>query len=256
MDIDKIIDDIAKDTIKEEIKAETDGAADGISKILCIPENELYKHFGSVDLKDEETRTNIYKRFLNDTKKYIDNFLLTCEDTNADKGMYKCSLETWKACVTYIGIEYFKTNKLVMDYKREHAEGGKRLNDDLIEIGLTVYENYCNLYRKQFFIYDSCKFMGISLDKMYVLSDLHGRYLKKAHTIQEDSMRTALASGRSNVTAMAILLNHDYDYTRTTQVIHTNDNKSLTAESLPKLQAQDIVAIENKNFKPNSPEAL
>ena len=58
--------------------------------------------------------------------------------------------------------------------------------------------------------------------------------LKKAHTMQESSMRTALASGRSNVTAMAILLNHDYDYTRTTQVVHTID-KIKSADSLPML---------------------
>lgn len=253
MNIDKIIDDIAKETIKEEIN---DGRADDINKVLWIPENELYRYFGGIDLKDEDIRILIYKRFLKDTKDYINEFLKTSEDVNADKGMYKCSLETWKACVSYIGIEYFKTNKLVMDYKREHAEGGKRLNDDLIEIGLTVYEEHCNLYRKQFFIYDSCKFLGISLDKMYMLSDLHGRYLKKAHTIQEDSMRTALASGRSNVTAMAILLNHDYDYTRTTQIIHTNENKNLSAENLPKLQTQDIVTIENKNLKPDKTEML
>lgn len=257
MDIERIIDGVADEVKKESIKENTKGGSDSIEDILVIPENELYRYFGGVDLKDEDIRTLIYKRFLKDTKDYINEFLKTSEDVNADKGMYKCSLETWKACVSYIGIEYFKTNKLVMDYKREHAEGGRRLNDDLIEIGLTVYEEHCNLYRKQFFIYDSCKFLGISLDKMYMLSDLHGRYLKKAHTIQEDSMRTALASGRSNVTAMAILLNHDYDYTRTTQVIHSNDTKSLCAENLPRLaQNQDVVADEGQNLKPNKSEDL
>ncbi len=64
-------------------------------------------------------------------------------------------------------------------------------------------------------------------------------------------MRTALASGRSNVTAMAILLNHDYDYTRTTQVIHTSDSKRLTADNLPKLeQPQDVVP----DAKANTPQ--
>ena len=60
--------------------------------------------------------------------------------------------------------------------------------------------------------------------------------------MQESSMRTALASGRSNVTAMAILLNHDYDYTRTTQVVHTVD-KIKTADTLPLLSG-DIPNIE------------
>ena len=59
------------------------------------------------------------------------------------------------------------------------------------------------------------------------------------------------------VTAMAILLNHDYDYTRTTQVIHSNDTKSLCAENLPRLaQNQDIVTDEGQNLKPNKSEDL
>ena len=75
---------------------------------------------------------------------------------------------------------------------------------------------------------------------MYLLNDLHAAVLKKAHTAQEGSMRAALASGRSNVTAMAILLNHDYDYTRTTQVIHTSDSKQLRADDLPQLLPDDL----------------
>ena len=77
--------------------------------------------------------------------------------------------------------------------------------------------------------------MGVSKELMWRLSELHGDLLKKAHNAQESSMRSALASGRSNVTAMAILLNHDYDYTRTTQVIHTSGSDKLTADRLPEL---------------------
>ena len=76
--------------------------------------------------------------------------------------------------------------------------------------------------------------MGLNHDTIYELSTKYADILKKAHTMQESSMRTALASGRSNVTAMAILLNHDYDYTRTTQVIHTTD-KIKSADTLPTL---------------------
>ena len=73
---------------------------------------------------------------------------------------------------------------------------------------------------------------------MYKLNNIHADLLKKAHTAQESSYRTALASGRSNVTAMAILLNHDYDYTRTTQVIHTSD-KIKSADTLPTLKIDE-----------------
>ena len=99
---------------------------------------------------------------------------------------------------------------------------------------MEVYEHFCRLYRKQFFIYDCALFLGISRDTIYKLNTTYTDALKKAHTMQESSMRTALASGRSNVTAMAILLNHDYDYTRTTQVVHTID-KIKSADSLPML---------------------
>lgn len=240
MDIDKIIKGIAQEVLNE---GHEDGEAGEVDKIMNAPKKELYKLFGSVNLKSEDIRTAIYKRFKADTQIYIDDFLATCEDVNASQGMYKCSLETWKACAHNIGFEYFRTYKLNRNYNRESTEGGSRLDDDLIEIGLILYEEYCNTYRKQFFIYDSCKFLGISLDNMYMLNELHTRYLKKAHSIQEDSMRTALASGRSNVTAMAILLNHDYDYTRTTQVIHTT-NKEKSAQELPKLEETQDIGLE------------
>ena len=241
MDIDRIIEDLAKEVIQENKGSEAQ------ESILTIPKKDLYKFLGCQNLKNEEVKAQVYRRFKEDTQTYINDFLLSCEDANADKGMYKCSLETWKACANYIGIEYFKTYKLNRNYKRESAEGGNRLDDDLIEIGLTIYEDYCNIDRQQFFIYDSCKFLGIDLDNMYMLNKLHTRYLKKAHSIQEDSMRTALASGRSNVTAMAILLNHDYDYTRTTQVIHTSNNGQISAVDLPRLEdIQDIDVIEGK----------
>ena len=63
--------------------------------------------------------------------------------------------------------------------------------------------------------------------------------------MQESSMRTALASGRSNVTAMAILLNHDYDYTRTTQVIHTSE-RIKSADTLPCLNDEKTLKISDQ----------
>ena len=74
--------------------------------------------------------------------------------------------------------------------------------------------------------------------------------LKRAHTIQESSMRTALASGRSNVTAIAILLNHDYNYTRTTEIIHSSD-RIKSADTLPVLKIDDITNNEIKRSSEN-----
>ena len=75
--------------------------------------------------------------------------------------------------------------------------------------------------------------------------------------MQESSMRTALASGRSNVTAMAILLNHDYDYTRTTQVIHTTEQIK-SADTLPCLNDEKTLKIgyQNQEKIQNSSEMM
>lgn len=250
MDIDKICEDIAA-----EVTAA--GAGDLQYKILNAPLEELKIVLGACDLKNEDIRAAIFERYQADCNILIDEFISTSDDPQASNGMYKCSLETWKTCAATIGRNYFLKYKLVRDYKRERAEGGLRLNNDLMDVGLALYEYYCNKFRKQFFIYDSAKFLGLSLDSMYTLSELHARYLKKAHSIQEDSMRTALASGRSNVTAMAILLNHDYDYTRTTQVIHTDSRQNLTADKLPQLsQVQDIVLTDNPALTLNDIDGL
>ena len=251
MDVDKIINDIAAAALDQA------GQKDNTDIILSCPVGDLGRVVSNYDLKDPDNQKILLDRWRNDIEGYIKEFLSGSDDPHAGEGLYKCSLETWKACANYIGLNYFLKYKLVRDYKREKTEGGARLQDSLIELGLVLYEDLCNKYRKQFFIYDSCKFLGISLDYMYTLNDMHARYLKKAHSIQEDSMRTALASGRSNVTAMAILLNHDYDYTRTTQVIHTSDSKRLTADNLPKLeQIQDIVIGDQKKIIPDSTELL
>lgn len=232
MDIDKIINDVAASVQDQQQNI----------NILECPIEQLKIGLSSVDLNDIDIQALILRRWRGDVLQYIDNYLVSCPDPHAADGMYKCSLETWKACACSIGLNYFLKYKLVRDYNREAREGGARFNDALIELGLTLYEQFCNDYRKQFFIYDSCKFLGMNLDSMYTLNDIHARYIKKAHSVQEDSMRSALASGRSNVTAIAILLNHDYDYTRTTQVIHTTGRENLRADDLPKLeQTQDVV---------------
>ena len=144
--------------------------------------------------------------------------------------MIYCNLETWQACADDIGRYYFKKNKYLVE---SHRRGGA-YREELLILAMEVYEHFCRLYRKQFFIYDCAMFLGITRETIYELSSKYSDMLKKAHTMQESSMRTALASGRSNVTAMAILLNHDYDYTRTTQVIHTTD-KIKSADTLPTL---------------------
>jgi hypothetical protein len=251
MNIDKIIKNVTDNVIKETAQQQPD------NNILYCPVDTLKIVLAGVDLNDIDIQSLILQRWRVDILDYIDNYLVSCPDPHANEGMYKCSLETWKACACRIGLDYFLKYKLVRDYNREAREGGLRFNDGLIELGLTLYEQFCNDYRKQFFIYDSCKFLGMNLDSMYTLNDIHARYIKKAHSVQEDSMRSALASGRSNVTAMAILLNHDYDYTRTTQVIHTSGRDNLRADDLPKLeQTQDIVIDSLQQLPQNNDNAL
>ena len=227
MDINKVI----KNTINE---IETPEGGEDIYNLL------------RADILTSEIVEKIYFRFYNDIKAYIEDYTSKCNDTNRDKGMYKCSLETWQACITNIGLLYFRHNKYLEDYKKIRASGGVAYKDELLEIALEVYEGLCYEFRKQFFIYDCCRFLGLSKDTMYKLNNIHANILKRAHSCQESSMRTALASGRSNVTAMAILLNHDYDYTRTTQVIHTTD-KTKSADALPILGDEKPLIIDTRN---------
>ena len=227
MDINKVI----KNTIKE---IETPEGGEDIYNLL------------RADILTPEIVEKIYFRFYDDIKAYIEDYTSKCNDTNRDKGMYKCSLETWQACITNVGLLYFRHNNYLEDYKKVRASGGRPFREELLSIALEVYETLCNEYRKQFFIYDSCRFMGLSKDIMWKLNNIHSELLKRAHNAQESSMRTALASGRSNVTAMAILLNHDYDYTRTTQVIHTTD-RTKSADALPILGDEKPLIIDARN---------
>lgn len=225
----------------EKQNQETRNAFPGSEDFTKFPLIDLVKRH---DIKENDLlRLEIYSRFETDIENRLQELLVDCKDINKDKGLYKCSLETWQYFINDIGLFYFRKNKLLRDYKRIETSGGGFLNDDLLFIALELYESLCNKYRKQFFIYDCCRFCGIDKDNMYRLSDIHSLYMKKAHTIQESSYRTALASGRSNVTAMAILLNHDYDYTKTTQVIHTNGNQIKSADSLPTLTTENDIEV-------------
>lgn len=197
------------------------------------------------DLMNEDVKIEIYNRFKADIEKYIDNFLLTCKDAHAPDGMYKCSLETWQCCVNEIGLNYFNKYKYLRDIKRIRAGGGQYFKNELLTIGIVLYESLCLEYRKQFFIYDCCKFLGMSLDTMYELNNMHTDILKKAHSMQESSLRSGLVSGRSNVTALAILLNHDYNYTKTTEIIHHTDSGDKSADKLPDL-SQNMHYIDEK----------
>ena len=208
------------------------------------------KRSGSGDLKkllakekySDLEKDLIFESFRDDIQEIIKEYTNKCPDINKDKGMYKCTLETWQACTDTIGREYFRRNRLLYDSTRS----GNVYKDDLLIIAMEVYEYFCKEYRKQFFIYDCALFLGINRDLLYELNNKHTDLLKKAHTMQEASMRAALASGRSNVTAMAILLNHDYNYTRTTEIIHTTDTIK-TADTLPILNDKAYSRIEGNN---------
>lgn len=196
----------------------------------------------NTDILTDEIKDSIYSHFIEDIQVLITEYLKSSHDKNASKGMLYCTLETWQACVDDIGRYYFKQNKYLVD---SHGKSGA-YREDLLILAMEVYEHFCRLYRKQFFIYDCALFLGINRDTIYELSNRHADMLKKAHTMQESSMRTALASGRSNVTAMAILLNHDYDYTRTTQVIHTTEQIK-SADTLPCLNDEKTLKIDYQN---------
>lgn len=259
MDIDRIIENVAKEA-KEGAKNAQNGCAWSVgsedmgerSEAKIDIENLTLKELLKTKPKTEEVKTEIYFRFKHDIEIFVSDFLERSQDPNADKGMVKCYLETWQSCATEIGYLYFNKNRYLRLNKNienlAEGEGAKRYFDEqyfdneLLAIALELYEDFCNLYRKQFFIYDCCKFCGMNKDSMYRLSEMRTDILKRGHSAQESSYRTALASGRSNVTAMAILLNHDYDYTRTTQVIHTTEGQKIGAEHLPILEkTQDIV---------------
>lgn len=235
MDINKIIDNSIKNTQNNKINA-----------VGEEEEKQNIKELLNSEILTDEILNYAFEFFKADIEKYVSLFLETSEDSNADKGMYKCSLETWQACISNIGREYFQKNRYLYDENKRKAQGGNPYRDELLTVGLMLYEYFCRLYRKQFFIYDCCQFMGMSLDTMFKLNTIHAELLKKAHATQEASMRTALASGRSNVTAMAILLNHDYDYTRTTQIVHTTD-RIKQAEELPTLN-NDMCKLTDTNL--------
>jgi len=226
MNIDRIIDSVVSSEPKTKPNSKNGSDQTKISTL---------KDLLLSDLSNEDIQIEIYSRFKSDIELYIENFMTRCKDSHASDGLFKCSLETWQAVGREIGIYYFNKNKYLRDTKRTAVGGGTAYNDELLKIGITLYEDLCNEYRKQFFIYDCCRFLGMSLETMYRLSDLHSEMLKKVHSMQESSMRTALASGRSNVTAMAILLNHDYNYTKTTEVIHHSTDKLISADRLPEL---------------------
>lgn len=205
--------------IKDSTEKENKAVGDGLETLL------------NTDILTDDIKDVIYSHFIEDIQILISEYLKSSRDKNASKGMLYCTLETWQACVDDIGRKYFKKNNYLADRR---ADSRAWYKEELIIIGMEVYEHFCRLYRKQFFIYDCALFLGISRDTLYKLNTTYTDALKKAHTMQESSMRTALASGRSNVTAMAILLNHDYDYTRTTQIVHTVD-RIKSADSLPML---------------------
>ena len=244
MDIDRIIENIAKD-----VKKGAAGAAGG-DDLGAGPDikNMSLLDLCRLQIKDDLIKIEIYKRIKAAAETYINEYTAgpLCRDTNKSQGMFKCSHDTFQACIREFGIDYFKTNKLLHDVYRERREGGARLADDLLEIGLEVYESICNEFKKVFQIVDCCAFLGISKEYIYTLSELHTLFLKKLHTSTENSLRIGALTGRGNVTGHAIILNHDYDYTRTTQVIHTQGPAVVAADRLPVLDTpQYIDMVEN-----------
>lgn len=257
-DIDKLIESVVDEVIKEKKEGENAPFLRDLKKNQekNKPENDL-QILCAKEIKTEEEEEKIYRRFLGDAQTYIESFVDSpeCKDVNADKGMFKCTHETWAFCIRSFALDYFKKYKYLHNISRERKEGGKRLDGNLLRIGLEVYETLCDEYRKVFQVYDVCQFLGIDKENMYTLSEMHTNFLKKAHSATENSLRIGIVSGRGNVTGHALLLNHDYEYTRTTQVIHTSDNGHISARDLPRLEdIQDIDVTEQTKINQTSTE--
>ena len=257
MDIDRIIDNVCKEVIEENKKKTNDLAGKEKTASDHEKKTNFFKTKQELSISDlchleiigEEEEEEIYKRILQDAETFIDSFTDSprCKDSNAEKGMYKCSHDTWEYCIRLFSMDYFKKYKLVHDVRRERKEGGYRFREQILKVGLEVYETLCEVYRKVFQIYDVCLFLGINKDNMYKLSEMHSNFLKKAHSATENSLRIGAVSGRGNVAGYALLLNHDYEYTKTTQIIHTSNTMNITADKLPTLEhPQDIVVSGNE----------
>lgn len=253
MDLDNILNDVIKDD-----NAAAGGEDQEAAPVLDdLPAEQLVR----MDLNDEAVRVAIYKRWRADSIDMIDSFIDSplCRDSKANNGMFACSHDTWEACITDIGIDYFKKYKYIHDRERERTEGGARFNDDLMAIGLEVYEYLCNIYRKAFQPYDACRYLGISKDYMYQLSELHGLYMKKASTASENSLRIGAITGRGNITGNIMMLNHDHGYVRTAEVIHSTSSDRISADRLPDLMQpppQHVVLTDNIIDAPAIPDDM
>ena len=222
MDIDKIINDLDID-----IDAKNEGPGPE-----ALPLEDLLR----ADILTDDIQLEIYNRFRAAAVAFIDEWVQgpACYDLKAQNMMY-CSYDTWQACITDFGRSYFLKNKLLHDYKRERLEGGTRYRDDVMIIGLLVYEDLCSLYKKVFQIYAAALFLGVRAENMQRLNAAHGQWLKTAHGIQENSLRAGALNNRGSTVGYAMILNHDYNYTKTSEVIHTTARQELTASSLPQI---------------------
>jgi hypothetical protein len=145
MDIDKCIENTIKE-VKQARSAQNDGN-------FCLDQEKTecknfdfqqmtLKELCDSEILDEDTKIEIYQRMLSDAQEYIDSFVDSprCKDPNADKGMIKCYHETFQYICKEFGINYFIKNRYLHHTARERKEGGYRFRDELLEIGLEVYE--------------------------------------------------------------------------------------------------------------------
>lgn len=234
MDIDRIIDDVIS------IEKTEPKTLPNIQKSASDQTEKTMLELLSDDLSNEDVRIEIYKRFKADSMAYFDSFASASKDTKKDNGMFACSQDTFNACCREFGIDYFKKNKYLHNFRRERSEGGIRYDDDLLCIGLEVFESLCDIYHKSFQVANCCYYLGISKQYIYRLNDLHSTYLKNAHFATENNMRMGVVSNRGNTTGYIMLMNHDYNYVRTSEVIHTSNNTEISADRLPELLPESL----------------
>lgn len=225
MDIDKIIDDL-NINIGNDNKNDDQG-----------PEAWALNDLLTADIITDDIRMEIYNRFKAAAVKFIDDYINSPQNYDLKAvNMFYASYDTWQTCIKEFGRQYFQKNKLLHDIKREAVEGGARLRDDLLLIGLDVYESLCGQYKKVFQVYACALFLGVSVDNMHKLNTAHGRWTKSAHGAAENSLRSGALNNRGSTVGYAMILNHDYAYTKTTEVIHTTGHQEIAAANLPQLE--------------------
>lgn len=164
------------------------------------------------------------------------NMLEFAQRYNID--LEKCSGLQWRAVCLNVG-DMIKASGVLIDRKKQKLQGGRPFKPERVAVLLDLWERFTTIYKHVPLVTDFISFSGVSREWFYdtqgKLSSTQIDIIKKARSIEESALGSALTDSKENPTGRIYYTKARLGWQETTTIQHVTTEHAQIIDAVPDL---------------------